>query len=306
MPGRLTAPASLDERSLDRLLEQLDGAAGGDGLVVDLEGVEFVDPYGMVGLLEVGHVLAGRGQKPGLRLPRSGDVLRYLARMGFFRHSEAIFQDTLAPPLPGAPFGRSEGSDVLLEITRIQDSQDIHAIIGRVKQRAHTILATHLRYDERAVHGFIVSLSEVCQNIVEHSEASGYVGIQKYFYQRRLGANVVKIAVMDLGVGIRASLAPRLAARFGSAWGDRVAVEQALLHGASRFAEAGRGQGLANVRRFVQEWQGKLAIRSGTARVAVVPAWDHEAPATRFRRAFPGTQISIVLPELRLPRPRLF
>lgn len=65
---------------------------------------------------------------------------------------------------------RSSYSDVLLEITPIEKSDDIHFIVGKVKNRAQAILASHLHYDERAINGFIVSLSEVCQNILEHSE----------------------------------------------------------------------------------------------------------------------------------------
>ncbi|WP_333653607.1 hypothetical protein, partial [Dissulfurispira sp.] len=74
-------------------------------------------------------------------------------------------------------------SDVLLEITPIEKSDDIHFIVGKVKERANAILKKHLHYDERAINGFIVALSEVCQNIIEHSEKKGFVGIQKYHFQ---------------------------------------------------------------------------------------------------------------------------
>ncbi|HHT9124140.1 MAG TPA: hypothetical protein ACFYEF_14850, partial [Candidatus Wunengus sp. YC63] len=95
---------------------------------------------------------------------------------------------------------RNQSSDVLLEITPIEKSDDIHFIVGKVKGRAHAILARHLHYDERAINGFIVALSEVCQNIIEHSETKGFVGIQKYHFQS-MNKNVVKIAVMDTGIG---------------------------------------------------------------------------------------------------------
>ncbi len=69
-------------------------------------------------------------------------------------------------------------------------------------------LRRHLHYDESAINGFIVALSEVCQNILEHSEKTGFVGIQKYHFQN-LNKNVVKIAVMDIGIGFRKSLSER-------------------------------------------------------------------------------------------------
>ncbi len=57
-----------------------------------------------------------------------------------------------------------------------------------------------------------MALSEVCQNIIEHSENKGFVGIQKYRFQN-LNKNVVKIAVMDVGIGFRKSLSSRFKLR---------------------------------------------------------------------------------------------
>jgi anti-sigma regulatory factor (Ser/Thr protein kinase) len=106
----------------------------------------------------------------------------------------------------------------------IARSEDIHYIVDRVRERAQTILSQNLHYEQAAIDGFVVALSEVCQNIPEHSEDVGYVAIQKYFYGRRLGRNLVKIAVMDLGVGFRASLGPKYATQ-STAWSDhRLAV----------------------------------------------------------------------------------
>src|SRR5262245_12239709 len=49
---------------------------------------------------------------------------------------------------------------------------------------------------ERESEGTVVALSEVCQTIPEQKEDVGYGAIQKYFYGRRLGKNLVKIAVL--------------------------------------------------------------------------------------------------------------
>ncbi len=52
---------------------------------------------------------------------------------------------------------------------------------------------------------------------------------------------------------------------------DLDAIEKALLHGVSRYADEGRGHGLTAERRFVNEWNGKISIRSGTARLSIIP-----------------------------------
>jgi len=255
---------------------------------IDLRNATFIDPYGMVGLLEIGELCMLEDVKKTVLLPRSADVLRYLERMDFFSHARRYF--SLEPMQPPAAPGGGE-SDVLLEITPIERANDIHFIVGRVEERAQSILARHLRYDEKAVGGFIVALSEVCQNIVEHSENKGFVGIQKYRYAS-LGRNIVKIAVMDAGIGFRKSLS----SRFKLA-GDIDAIEKALLHGASRHEDEGRGHGLAAVRRFVTQWQGRLSIRSGTARLSLIPAWSRGKERETGLVQFPGSQINIILPE---------
>ncbi len=256
---------------------------------IDLSGASFIDPYGMVGLLEIGELCLLEDVRKTVMLPQSAEVNRYLDRMDFFTHAKRYF--SLAGEVP-AQRQAGPDSDVLLEITAIEKSNDIHYIVGKVRDRAQAILARHLRYDERAINGFIVALSEVCQNIIEHSENKGYVGIQKYHYQS-LQKNVVKIAVMDVGIGFRNSLSTRFKLR-----GDLDAIDRALLHGASRYEDEGRGHGLAAVRRFVEQWQGKLSIRSGTAKLSLIPKWSRGREQERGLIAFPGSQIHILLPEV--------
>jgi anti-sigma regulatory factor (Ser/Thr protein kinase) len=256
---------------------------------IDLRGVTFIDPYGMVGLLEIGELCLLEDIKKTVLLPRSSEVLLYLERMGFFSHAKRYFSlDPMQPPATG----RYGESDVLLEITPIERAGDIHYIVGRVHDRAQSILVNHLRYDDRTINGFIVALSEICQNIVEHSENKGFVGIQKYRFPS-LGKNIVKIAVMDAGIGFRKSLSSRFKLK-----GDLEAIEKALLHGASRHEDEGRGHGLAAVRRFVDQWQGKLSIRSGTARLSIIPTWARGREQEKNLAFFPGSQVNIILPEL--------
>ncbi len=259
---------------------------------IDLGRISFIDPYGMLALLEIGELCMLEDVRKTVILPRSDEVCRYLDRMDFFSHAKRYFALEYSSSESARKNNRSTDSDVLLEITPIERSNDIHFIVGKVRDRAQSILAKHLRYDDRAINGFIVALSEVCQNIVEHSENRGFVGIQKYRFQN-LSKNVVKIAVMDVGVGFRKSLSNRFKLR-----GDLDAIDKALLHGASRYEDEGRGHGLASVRRFVNQWNGKLSIRSGTARLSILPDWARGREQERGLTFFPGAQINIMLPEV--------
>ncbi len=259
---------------------------------IDLSNVSFIDPYGMLGLLEIGELCMLEDVRKTVVLPQSDEVLKYLERMDFLTFANRYFSLDADAPDPSAKYQRSAESDVLLEITSIEKSDDIHFIVGRVRDRAQAILATHLHYDDRQINGFIVALSEVCQNIIEHSENKGFVGIQKYRFQN-LNRNVVKIAVMDAGIGFRRSLSNRFKLK-----NDLEAMEKALLEGASRHEDEGRGHGLAAVRRFVTQWQGRLSIRSGTARLSLIPSWSRGRERETNLLNFPGSQINIVLPEI--------
>lgn len=299
MAWHLIPPSSLDESTFERLVQQLKGLEQKPAgqIHIDLEHLRFIDPYGMVGLLALARFLRQRGFDPVLLLPRSDEVMKYLDRMDFSRHAQHLCALDLTTLWAEGQYARSPHSDVLLEITPIAVSEDIHYIVDRVRERAQAILTLNLHYAQEAIDGFVVALSEVCQNIPEHSQDVGYVAIQKYFYGRRLGKNVVKIAVMDLGIGFQASLAPKYAAHTAT-WSDLIALRLATFEGASRYDDPGRGQGLSAVRRFVERWQGKLTIRSGSAQIGVIPPWDRTRSRQTSLLPFPGTQVSIVLPEL--------
>lgn len=275
------------EETFEKVLKLFRGSS-----ILDLQEAVFIDPYGMVGILEMGEVFKSEGLKKALYLPHSEEVLKYLERMDFFKFAGNYF--TLEPSKPqlSGKYLRHYYSDVLLEITPTEKSDDIHFIVGKVKERAHAILAKHLNYREKAINDFIVALSEVCQNIVEHSENKGFVGIQKYHFQN-MNKNVVKIAVMDTGIGFMNSLSDRFLLR-----NDLHAIEKALLHGASRFTDEGRGHGLAAVRKFVTQWNGKLSIRSGTAKLSIIPGWARGKEKEFDLAPFPGAQINILLPEV--------
>jgi hypothetical protein len=142
-----------------------------------------------------------------------------------------------------------------------------------------------------------MTLSEVCQNVVEHAGRGGWVAVQTYRWQRRLGRRVVQIAVCDAGVGFRYSLESTPGRVLTDRWDDGMALEEAVIRGVSRFRDRGRGQGFAGARNFLGKWAGKLSVRSGTARIAIVPSWDDDVPLQENLAPFPGAQVLITIPE---------
>jgi len=297
----VAVPQTLDDDAVDGLLAEA-ADAGDEKLLFDARHVRFADPFGMLGLLALGTYLRETGGRPMLQLPQSPEVLRYLGGMGFLAAAGAAFE------VGEASRARAAGeSNVLLPITVIGSHEDVHGVVDVLNEgRVSALLAEQLGYSKADAIAFSMLLSEVSQNIIEHADAPGWVGIQVYNWQRRLGRKVAVIAVMDLGIGFKGSLEREHSARFGDRWGDATALEAAFIHGVTRFRDPGRGQGLKQIRKKVGRWGGKISIRSGTARIADVPEWDDALPLEKDLPYFPGAQIQIILParEPAPPQPR--
>jgi len=296
MTRLVEVPTQFDDRSFDQFAGAFaEATKDGERLLFDAHAAEWASPYGLVALLAAGQAAkrSGVAELPLLTAPTQADVLSYWARAGFFREATQLFE--IHGRLPkGKP---AEESDVLLPVTPVRAAEDVHEVVSKIQQRASAILASELQLDPRATMGFAMALSEACQNIVEHAGTGGWVAVQSYHWRRTLALRVVVIAVADAGVGFRHSLEPTQAKRFGDRWGDAAALEAALIQGVSRFRDPGRGQGLAGIRRYLARWEGKIAIRSGTARIAIVPSWDDDVPLKDGLPAFPGAQVLIIIPE---------
>lgn len=285
-------PAHLDHRSLDQVAAGIGEWPPAEPLLIDAHATEWSSPAGFVGLLTLGQAIQEGGlARPRLALP-TADVASYWAKVGFIAHAEAYFE--LHGKVPRRRV--EEDSDQLVPVTPIRTMDDVHHAVGQIAERAGAILKSQLGLQPAAVGGFGQSLSETCQNIIEHSGTTGWVAAHVYNYRRRLGRRVADIAVSDAGIGFRRSLESSQAKRFGDRWDDGLAIETALIHGVSRFRDPGRGQGLAGTKGYLARWQGKIAIRSGTARVVIAPAWDDEPAMTEALAWFPGAQVTVVIP----------
>lgn len=286
----IPVPPSLDEDGFEQVLQQLAPLAADARILVDARHTRWASPYGLTALLTLAQ---SRQEKPALAVPESEDTLSYWSRTAFFQHAEELFE------VHGTvPRHRAAGeSEVLLEITPVSRSDDVHEVVGRIQQKAQAILVRELNLDVKATMGFAMTLSEACQNIVEHAGCGGWVAVQTYRWQKRLGRRVVVIAVCDAGVGFRRSLESAQGRKQSDRWDDAMALEEAVIRGVSRFRDPGRGQGLAGVRRYVGRWDGKLSVRSGTARISIIPSWDDDLPLEEHLPPFPGAQMQITIPE---------
>lgn len=293
MTAVISLPASLDEHTFEQVFADLAAIPAGSKVLVDGRKVRWASPFGLTALLCLPQSRPDDAMT--FALPELHDTLSYWQRAGFVHHAASVYELLGEVPRQRAEHERN----VLLEVTPITESDDVHAVVGRIQQKAADILHGQLHLDAAVTGAFGMTLSEACQNIVEHAGTGGWVAVQTYNYAKTLGRRVVQIAVCDAGVGFRRSLESTPAHRRSDRWGDATALEDAVVRAHSRFrhGDAGRGQGLAGIRRFIGRWNGKMSVRSGTARIVIAQGWDDDAPMTEGLAAFPGAQMQILIPE---------
>ena len=287
----IEAPPSLDDTSFEQIFEALAPLPPDEKILIDARHTRWASPYGLTALLTVAQT---RLQRPALTVPEREETASYWSRAHFFRYAEDLYE--LSGRVP-----RARGSDdnsVLLEVTPITKTEDVHEVVDRIQTKAQSMLTGTLHLEPSASMRFTMALSEVCQNVIEHAGRGGWVAVQTYQYKKRLqGRRVVVIAVSDSGIGFRQSLESAHGPRATDRWDDGMALEESVMRGVSRFRDTGRGQGLAGVRKFINKWDGKFSVRSGTAQIAIVPEWIGGDPMTEGMPFFPGAQLQITLPE---------
>jgi anti-sigma regulatory factor (Ser/Thr protein kinase) len=286
-------PASFDDRSFEQFAASFAAGPVTDKMLFDARGAQWASPYAFISMLAAAQAIVdAKGPKPLFTAPEDANVAGYWAKAGFFAQAAELFEIHGKVPKRKT----DDESHMLLPVTPIRASEDVHGVVDRIHQKAAALLTKELGLEARATMGFATALSEACQNVVEHAGAIGWVAVHAYSYRKRLGKRVVVIAVGDAGVGFRRSLEPTQAKRIGDRWGDGAALECALIQGISRFRDPGRGQGLQGIKRYLARWDGKISIRSGGAKLAIVPSWDDEAPLQERLPSFPGAQVQITIP----------
>jgi hypothetical protein len=254
-------------------------------ITVDLRQIKFIDPYGLVNLLLLAKWLFSYTTNIFYVLPESIKVNSYLQRMKFWYNVKDYvhFYPHLENNLKKQ---KINSSDVLLELTPIKKEDDVASVVQIIVDRIHQVIAKKLHISPEIATKFSVCLAELCQNIPQHSGDWGFAAAQTYHYN---GQPFLKLAVGDLGIGIKKSLWNSSKQNWLE---DKKAILAATELGISRYGEIGRGLGLSQVKKYVIEFNGKMYIRSGQARLF----FSKEKQVSLKTPYFPGTQISIELP----------
>lgn len=272
----LTSGEGLNAPSCDRLLSHLTDLPAKDPgeVTVDLRSAAFVDPYGMAVLVMAARQLHRHGGRLICVLPGSDRPIQTVVQTGLL--------DALRPvaELRNLPREQSRRYPSALPVTAIRSRNDVQTVVGHLIE----ITRDRLGYNTGDVLDAAKVVSELCNNVVDHSGAEGIVLAQ--LGSDRYGARYVALAVADDGIGIRSSLSRRFPE--AGQWQHGEAIERALGGLSSR--ETGGGAGLRSVTAVVRRYEGRLTVRSGSDRVYVSA---DRTPKRHGGAPFPGTLVGI-------------
>jgi len=287
----ILADSMKDPYSFEYIIQQKDQLLTRRFAGMDLSRISFIEPYSLVSFLLLGRdYLRQTGERIMLvNIPIH--VHQYLARMDFFEHGIFTIKEELDEKLF---LKRSSQSSRLLEIIEIPGKErESVKVIGKVitifRKRARNILKYW--FSPNIVDYFVTVISELCQNIFEHSLDSGFIAIQTY----ATGSDhTFRIAICDSGIGIRNSFSDNQDIAYES---NAQLIEKVLtttLSSKRRF-----GYGLCQVNAIMEELRGSVYIRSGDASVSIMHHRKKGGSTYSFLKNelahFPGTQISISL-----------
>lgn len=215
----------------------------GHKAVIDLRGVRWVQPYGLVALAVFAENQMRLRREIEVLAPRIATVSRYMDRMGFGDVIRAMGGTHNLLPSP-----RYDHGNDLLELQKFASEEAADALAALVYEKL-------VGSDADLASAMYQSIIELGQNVSQHSgRPSGFAAVASTH-----GGSRIAFAIGDSGKGMLASL------ESFNFTDDEDALESVMLGGISSTGDAGRGQGLRTARELLTGRGGVLVAQSGVA-----------------------------------------
>ncbi len=286
---RISLPRYLDDDVGREFLPALAAAAAEKSVTLDFSPIEFAYPLGtLVAGREIHHfVLSRRAKKlmtfaSGINLARPAhsflEFIGFLDFAGFANKTKVGAAPGSARYVPIRCFKRPAPATT--------GARAFHDAIVEQAQPLADVLAG-CRPDTPEHQAILYSLKEVIRNVFEHSGTD-----ECYVAAQRWTTGEVEVAVVDEGMGIRASLSAAVPAS-----GDAEAIELALQPGVTRTMKLGEDDNLHGNSGFglyvlaeLGRCFGRFTLGSESAAV-VIDEGRRESRATRFHGTFVGLRL---------------
>jgi hypothetical protein len=251
-----------------------------DAETCDLSRLRFIDAYGIVGTACALLAASTQADFPRVLLPKAPQTRAHLAAMGF------------------GEFLVELGERVALEHGQIIDRPDVLLPLSIVKdhgktQELSTLLHAQVRdcADPHVLEALTEGLWELVANALEHSLSPAAVLMGQVYRGGEAPDHDdrVQVVIGDAGRGVRASF---LDSGVQSPATDQEALVLACRYLVSSVRDPGRGQGLSTVVETVAGLKGRVALRSGEARLTLSRSGRDAETVPRLA----GTVVGISLP----------
>lgn len=286
--GKLEFKGTLDKEEIYRNLHISLHTYGNNIQTLDLSRVKFVDPYGMVLMLQMIEQFIHSLKE--VIMPKSTKPLKYMARAAFLDQCGNYLELTDDEKYINDEVRRNPNNKTLIDITRIENTKDIKDTIKVVFNQTQNILINDLLYEEDDINDYSDMLAELLSNIPRHSQSYGYVCAQSYHYPKS-PHKYVSVCISDGGIGVKSSFEGLC-----DDLDDLKALELAVIEEKSSIAIMGErgGNGYKGIKKKIGNLGGLLYVKSGKAEIKLNNKQIIRDSKVPF---FPGTQIQIHLPE---------
>ncbi|MBD3263760.1 MAG: hypothetical protein GF375_01500 [Candidatus Omnitrophica bacterium] len=284
-PVRLTAPFIFNHNSFEYFLNQLPAENIKDTVIVlDLSLLSNITPYTLLNFLILCNYLKSLSVTVEIDFCENLKMLSYFKEWGFFGYTDALLRNSGSQQSP--QLLQEEYRDILVKVMPVRQENDIYEVIG--------LLRENLNFSADKSTDLAVVISEISQNILEHSDSSGFVAITGRADKKN--RQMLNICIADDGIGMSVSLKEKLA-YFDKRYLDGIAIYKAFFEGISRYNDLGRGNGIIKTKGIIEKHKGKMSLRSGKAKVwGNIAAWQIERVLRKRLRYMPGTQVNIAFP----------
>ena len=159
----IKVPQSLDEHSFEQVLEQVAGLPEDAKMLLDARHTKWASPYGLAAMLTLGQSRAAA--KATFAVPDADETLSYWNRANFFFYAADVFDLQGVVPRR-SPAGESQ---VLLPLTPVAKTEDVHEVVGHLQQQAQQIIAKACKK-----HGVVAGIHNATAAYAVKMIAEGY------------------------------------------------------------------------------------------------------------------------------------
>lgn len=251
-------------------------------VAIDASALQFVSPEDICGLRALIDLAATIADCVTVGCPEDDNVHRYLARMNFYADRPPLVRYSRSVPW----LRRRDRSRDLVELAMIQTPTDVSQQFERVLN----IGAGQFGANSPMTTAFATAVGVAAENSVEHASAP----VPAMMAAQRYGPSTLRLAVVDLGLGIPTTLRRNPLHRDLD---DAAAIVRSLDDGVSSITELGRGGGLADmIRKISRVGSARLKITSGAAEVQHAQTGPvHRAHSLELAEPARGTWLAMQL-----------